>query len=489
MKEKLFVGDKVRSLRRQSGLKLEACARNLGLSPSYLSQIETNTRPVSSRVLVDLLRLFEVDAAVFDADDGRRLVADLREATLEAAPAGPPVPLSEIRQAVTGAPALARQFLTLHRAYRRLEQRLTSLDETIGLHEAQAITALLPYEEVRDYFHYRDNYIASLDEAAEALAETLDVAGALSSEAALETALSARFGVTVERSFAAGTPLRSFDAAQRCVSLDAAQPAATRTFQLAYQLASLEFAPLIEGELAGAGLASAEAADVCRVGLTNYAAGALLLPYGRFKAAADEMRHDLERLQLRFQVSLEQVCHRLSNLQRPGQRGTPFYFVRVDMAGNITKRHSATRLQFARFGGACPLWNVHEAFSRPGEILVQLAETPDGVRHLCIAIGVVKAGGGHHRPVRRYALGLGCEVQHADRVVYADGLNLSGPAARVGVSCRICERDDCAQRAFPALDRSLSVPADVREIVPYRLVDRGPQQPLGAAQRRGGVER
>jgi predicted transcriptional regulator len=184
------------------------------------------------------------------------------------------------------------------------------------------------------------------------------------------------------------------------------------------------------------------------------------------------MRHDLERLKLRFQASLEQICHRLSNLQRPGQRGTPFYFVRVDMAGNITKRHSATRLQFARFGGACPLWNVHEAFARPDEILIQIAETPDGVRHLCIAVGVVKRGGAFDQPVRRYALGLGCEIQYARDLVYSDGLDLTARPARIGISCRICERGDCPQRAFPALDRDLQAPEDVREIVPYRLVVR-----------------
>ncbi len=470
--EKLFAGAKVRRLRQARSLNLEACARALGVSPSYLSQIETNRRPVSSRVLVDLIALFGVEPSTFDLDDGRRLVADLREASLDMDAEASAAPLGEIRQAVVAAPALARQFLALHRAYRRLEQRMVVLDEALGFDEAVARSALTPWEVVRDYFHYRNNYIDSIDGAAEDLAAAVGIGSGESPERLLEAALAARFGVSVDRDERGAGVLRAFDAPGLRVRIDATQPEASRAFQLAYQLAMLSFGPLIEAELAQSGLPAGTAREIGRIGLTNYAAGALLLPYGAFRAAAREMRHDLERLRLRFGASFEQICHRLSNLQRPGQAGTPFYFVRLDMAGNITKRHSATRLQFARFGGACPLWNVHEAFARPEEILVQIAETPDGVRHLCVAIGVVKRGGAYDQPVRRYALGLGCEIHNAGDLVYSDGLDLAARPARIGISCRICERGACTQRAFPPLDKALIAPADLREIVPYRLVER-----------------
>jgi predicted transcriptional regulator len=172
-----------------------------------------------------------------------------------------------------------------------------------------------------------------------------------------------------------------------------------------------------------------------------------------------------------FSASLEQVGHRLSTLQRPGAKGVPFFFVRVDQAGTITKRHSATRLQFARYGGACPLWNVHQAFETPGRIIRQLAETPDGVRYLCLARDVAKPGGAFRAPTRRYAIGLGCEVRHADQMVYADDLDVANDAAYqpIGVSCRICERTDCHQRSVPPLEKALTVDHDRREIVPYRV--------------------
>ena len=168
----------------------------------------------------------------------------------------------------------------------------------------------------------------------------------------------------------------------------------------------------------------------------------------RFRTAAREVRHDIDRLRQRFGVSFEQACHRLSTLQRPGAAGIPFFFCRVDMAGNITKRHSATRLQFARFGGACPLWIVHEAVAIPDRILVQLAETPDGVRYVSMAKGLVKPSGSFTRPPRRYAVALGCEVEHAADFIYADGLDRAGA---------------------PTADRHLLPPLPARRLRPARL--------------------
>ena len=470
MAEKLFLGAKLRKLREARGWTLEACAERLGLSPSYLSQLETNQRPATARVLIALTRAFHVDASLFDLEGDARLIADLREATTDIA--GPvsggaePPSAAELKQAVANTPRLARQFLALHQTFRRLDERVKALDDTLGRDERGAAAALLPYEEVRDFFHYRDNYIDGLDTAAEALADTLPPDGQL--ERRLEAALAQIHGVRVVN-VAGQTALRRYDPVSRVLSLDAWQPGATRAFQMAHQLALLSFRDLIEAELDRAAFRTQAARDVARVGLANYAAGALLLPYRAFLEAARTERHDIDRLRTRFQVSFEQVCHRLSTLQRPGWRGVPFYFARVDRAGNITKRHSATRFQFARFGGACPLWNVHEAFGAPDRILVNLSEMPDGSRYICIAKSVSKPGGSYLEPDRRYALGLGCEIEHADQLVYAAGLDLNGPPTRMGVSCRICERTDCAQRAFPPIDRTLRVPDNERGVIPYTL--------------------
>ncbi|HSX56434.1 MAG TPA: short-chain fatty acyl-CoA regulator family protein, partial [Sphingomonas sp.] len=219
----------------------------------------------------------------------------------------------------------------------------------------------------------------------------------------------------------------------------------------------------------GSGLASPAARELLSLGLANYAAGALLMPYSAFRAAAREVRHDIDRLRQRFGVSFEQACHRLSTLQRPGAAGLPFFFCRVDMAGNITKRHSATRLQFAALGGACPLWIVHEAVAIPDRILVQLAETPDGARYVSMAKGLVKPSASYARPPRRYAVALGCEEVHAPDFVYADGLRTGGIATPIGTSCRICPRTDCDQRAFPPAASEIRIDPDVRAPVPYEF--------------------
>ena len=469
MRDKLFVGPKVRALREQQNLTLDACAKQLGLSTSYLSQIENNQRPVTARVLIALSRIFQIGPGEFDSDEETRLIADLREASADLALGTQPPALSELKLAAATTPSLARQFLALHRAYRALDERILRFDETVRMKTEDAPDSLVPYQEVRDFFHYRDNYVDELDVAAEALAADIGIEGEGNAVPAFEQALASRFGIQVIRTTAAADLLRHYDPAAKVLTLDRDLPEPTRAFQLATQLADLLFADACSDVLSAAGLESQTARDIARIGLVNYAAGALMMPYRRFAASAVELRHDIEQLQHRYNASFEQVSHRLSTLQRPGARGVPFYFVRVDAAGNITKRHSSTRFQFARFGGACPLWNVHEAFGHPGRILVQVAEMPDGVRYLCVGRSFVKRSGNYLRPNRQYAIGIGCEVAHADKVVYSEGLNLDGAAVPVGVSCRICERPDCHQRAFPPLGRKLTVRPNERRVVPFAL--------------------
>ncbi len=227
----------------------------------------------------------------------------------------------------------------------------------------------------------------------------------------------------------------------------------------------------MEAIVTEAGFRTVEAQEICRIGLHNYFAGALIMPYQPFLKAARLLRHDIELMAVRFGTSLEQVCHRLSTLQRPGSKGVPIFFARIDRAGNITKRHSAAKLQFARFGAACPLWNVHEAFEQPGRIIRQLAETPDGARYLCIATQITKGGGGFRALQPRYAIALGCEISYAESFVYADDLDLTNRTAfdPIGISCRICERTRCPQRAVPPLKRKLTIDHDRRGALPYEM--------------------
>ena len=461
--QKLYAGAKLREMRTRLGLTQKDFAAKLGVSLPYLNQMENNNRPVSTTVVLALAQEFGMDVTELSTGDSERLVSDMREALADPVFADAAPPLADLRLAASNAPALARAFLALHRSYRQTHERLASLDEALGREDARLQAS--PWEEVRDFFHYCDNYIDAVDRAAETFAAR-GTPGRMG-----ETAQSVleEMGLRVE--LADIGALRQYDAGGRVLRLSTRASPQSRVFQMLLQLALLRQDKLLEATLDFARFRSGEARDIAKIGLANYFAGAALMPYGAFLAAAQEHRHDLEVLSARFGASIEQVAHRLSTLQRPGAKGIPFFFVRVDQAGTITKRHSATRLQFARFGGACPLWNVHRAFETPGRFLRQLAETPDGVRYINLARDVSKPGGSFGAPVRRYAIALGCEVRHADALVYADTLDVTNDEAfePIGISCRICERKLCHQRSVPPLERRLSIDPDRRGILPYQV--------------------
>ncbi len=460
--QKLYAGVKLRETRSRMGLTQKAFADKLGLSLPYLNQMENNHRPLSAAVVLALATDFGMDVTELATGDAERIVSDMREALADPVFADAAPPLADLRLVASNAPAFARAFLELHRAHRQGHERLASLDEALGREGAGPRSS--PWEEVRDFFHYCDNYIDAVDRAAERFA-TQD--GKPVDPVARATLALRERGLAV--SFADSAAIRSREGTDLVISTRTAP--ATQRFQILHQLALQTQNDLLEATLDLARFQSGTARAIAKVGLANYFAGAALMPYRAFLAAAQNMRHDLERLADRFGASIEQVAHRLSTMQRPGLKGIPFFFVRVDQAGTITKRHSATRLQFARFGGACPLWNVYRAFETPGRFLRQLAETPDGVRYLCLARDVSKPGGSFNAPVRRYAIAVGCEISHAKGLVYADNLDLTNARAYepIGISCRICERPNCHQRSVPPLERKLSIDPDRRGLVPYDI--------------------
>lgn len=477
--KKVFTGVRLRRLREERGLTQAALARVLEISPSYLNQIEQNQRPLTVAVLLRISSVLGVDVQRFSDDDEGRLVAELRDVLGDAglaAAVGESVSLAEIREIAGQMPALARTLLILDRRRREVEERLEVYAARLGEERGALPAAPMPYEEVRDFFYARHNHIASLDERAE---RCFDVWALASDDVGrgLVERLRTTHGIRV--AVAAGgergddgqdfVPLRAFDAARGVLDLSPLLGAGQRAFQMATQLALLEAGDEIERLVAEGGFLGEEARALARIGLANYFAGALILPYGRFLAAAEALAYDVDRLGRRFGVGFETICHRLSTLQRQQARGVPFIFVRVDRAGNISKRQSATDFHFSRAGGTCPLWSVYEAFVRPGQIVTQLAAMPDGRSYLWIARTVVHQGGGWGSPAKTFAVGLGCDLRHASRLVYARGLPLDDPEARtpIGAGCKVCDRPACAQRAFPPLGSRLAADPDRSHFEPY----------------------
>ena len=459
--KKVFAGVRLKRLREEKRLTQAALARALDLSTTYVNQLEHDQRPLTPAVVDKIAQVFGT-AIPLDEDAEARLAGELRDALAEM---GDAVAQAEIRQLATTMPALGRAVLNLHRRYRQALEKSEAL--AAGLEQrGQSMTALMPHEEVRNFFYDRRNHIAELDDAAERLFQRHGLkAGDM--ERGLENLLAETHGITVRHQDGIGH--RRYDSAARILTLPPNRSPGQQAFQMATQLAFLTQGALLDELTRRGKFSGPEARSLARIGLANYFAGALVLPYGLFLASAEELRYDIDLLGGRFGIGFETVCHRLSTLQRPRSQGVPFFFVRVDRAGNISKRQSATDFHFSRGGGTCPLWNVYEAFASPGRILTQMARMPDDRTYLWIARTVSHRTGGWGAPGKDFAIGLGCDIRHAARLVYSQGLDLADPSAAtpIGGGCRVCERATCPQRAFPAVGRPLAVDENRSQPEPY----------------------
>ncbi|HWK75197.1 MAG TPA: short-chain fatty acyl-CoA regulator family protein [Povalibacter sp.] len=450
---KAFMGVRVQRLREQRGISQVNLAKALGISPSYLNQIERNQRPLTVPVLLRLSAHFGVDAQVFSDSDETQLITEVREVLADAGMES--ASLAEVRSLAMNMPGIGRAIVELHRRLRASSERSDTFAALLG-DEHKLASFALPgtHDEVRDYLNQRSNHIVELDEAAERIFhESRLVVGDAAPRLAQH--LQERHAVLVTNS--PGRKLyphkRVYDATTRTLQLPDYLRSGQQAFQMAVQLALLEMSEVLDQLIGTAGFTNHESEQLARIGLANYFAGALIMPYGPFLEAAEEMSYDIELLANHFGVGFEAVCHRLSTLQRPGRPGLPFFFVRVDRAGNVSKRHSAAEFHFSRVGGTCPLWIVYEAFSQSERVLTQIAGMPDGRNYFWVARQVVSGPVGYGRPHKTFAVGLGCDLRHAHRLIYSRGLDLSDPAATtpIGVGCRVCERQHCPQRAFAPL--------------------------------------
>ncbi|MGC2855181.1 helix-turn-helix domain-containing protein [Novispirillum sp. DQ9] len=464
---KVMLGHKIRRLRRDLNLTQAQMAERLGLSPSYFNLIENNHRPVTVRLLLKLSQAFDIEIHSFADTEEARLVGQLTEVFADPLFQHCDIKKQDVREVAAVAPALSEAVLELYHAYHEAHVAIRALSERVADRDKLQVlqTKAFPLEEVRDFFQANENHFPALETAAEELWQRAKLEIGDLSRGLIEY-LGQAHRVRVKRMpvDVMGHAIRRFDRHSHRLLLSELLSPQARVFHMAVKIGLLEHEPLFRRIIDAAALTTDEARDLARVGLANYFAGAVLLPYTAVYNAARKHRYDLELLQHRFDVTFEQICHRLTTLQRPNARSVPFFMIRVDKAGNVSKRFSAAPLQFARFGGACPRWNVYDAFSMPGVLHTQLAEMPDGTLYFFIARSMTKTGGGHRAPPQRFALALGCEAHHAAQLVHADGLQLDNrdAAVPIGVNCRLCERLDCSQRAFPPLNHALIVDQNLR---------------------------
>jgi predicted transcriptional regulator/DNA-binding XRE family transcriptional regulator len=456
-----LIGRTVRRLRTERQLTQQALAAQLGISASYLNLIEHDQRTVTASLLIKLAETLQADLATLSGNVERQMVAGLREVFADPLLGADAVPDEEMVELAGTAPNAARAILTLYRALR------VAREDAGGIALPSGRRVLLPNEEARDFFDEHANHFPELETAAEGIAADLAAPPHEMNHAVAERLRRVHsLTVTVQPLVSA---LRRYDPPTRSLALSEALPRESRGFQMAFQLALLEVRDPVDAIVQAAAPSSAEAAMLIRIGLLNYVAAALLMPYAPFRASAQALRHDVTALAARFGVSYEQACQRLSSLQRPGARGVPFFFVRVDPAGNVSKRFSAAGFPFARYGGSCPRWVVHTAFARPGEVQVQIAELPDGAAFLCFARTVEAPASHWGEPRPTHVIAIGCPVAHALDVVYADGLDLQRARVGIGLSCRLCDRPDCRSRAFPPLEHRLALDPLTTSASPYQF--------------------
>lgn len=462
MAELARLGSKVRALRRAHRLTQARLAEQLGVSASYLNLIEHNRRPLPAAMLLQLARQFEVDLTTFGDDDGARLESELMEVFGDELFDDAGVTKADVAELVAHVPNLARAVRTLYEALEGTREQARALAS--GHLEAPHGRSVLPSEEVSDFVQGRLNWFPELEAAAEALSraeglETNDL------QPGLVRVLEERLGYRVRfvRANALGGALRRLDRRGRVLELSEVLRPRSRNFQLAHVVGLLSASAELDRLIQDPALTNDASRALARVALANYFAGAVLMPYEAFLTAAEEERYDLELLGHRFRTSFEQVCHRVTTLRRPGREGVPFHLLRIDVAGNISKRFSASGIQFARYSGACPRWNVFGALMAPGAIRLQLSTMPGGETYFCLARAIRKGDRGFQATHTVHAVGLGCLVEHAHRLVYADGTDLRAErAVPIGVSCRLCPRTDCEQRAMPAVGAVVKVDEDVR---------------------------
>jgi predicted transcriptional regulator/transcriptional regulator with XRE-family HTH domain len=444
---KTFVGPQLRQLRRERRQTQAEMAKALGVSAGYVNLLENNQRSLSVRLLMSLADTYQVDWRDIIRDESSNLLSELRTAIRDPMFSGNAPDLQELRAAIDHAPRLVEQFVALYGIHRTTLERIMRQDTAA---RPEGLLASSAEAVIHDFFRDNSNYFHELEVAAEALrqeesCQTDDI------YSVLKARLSNAHGIAVHRRAAEDMTqaLRVYDRDDRIIHLSEALDHCNQVFQLAHVLCLVEFQELLNALTAASGITKKTSLARSHVELANYFAAAFLMPYETFLQTAEGTAYDIDRIAARFAVSFEQACHRLTTMQRPGMQGVPFFFLRVDKAGNVTKRFNSTSFHLAEYGGSCPVWNIHMAFRTPGVILPQFVELPDGERFFTISRTADRPAINLETQDHRLAVALGCELQYANRLRYAASFNVSDQSlfSKIGINCHLCPRQACSQRA------------------------------------------
>ncbi len=463
---KTFIGPHLRRLRQERKQTQGEMAKALGISTSYVNLLEKNERSVSAAVLLKLFEAYGVDWREISEDDHVHKLSDMRAALLDPLFDQTRPDLMQLRSSLVHCPELASSFLTLHAAYQALTERL--LSGAAGNSPSQ-IVSTSPEAQVHAFFRKHDNYFQELESSAQSIFAA-DPPPPDEVYSWAKEQLRADFGIEVQLRPVADLPntLRRYDSPRREIHLSEALDYPNRVFQILHVRCLVEFSTLLDDLIAQSGIDHERGKARCRVELANYFAAAALMPYDSFLSEARSSKYDFDHLATRFGVSFEQACHRAITLRRPGAAGVPLFFLRIDHAGNVTKRFNSTDFTLAEYGGACPRLEVHRCFRMPGRIVPQLVEMPDASQYLVCARTVDRPSFTRHNQGHRLAVAIGCALEHAEAIGYVSDLRLpAAHATEIGINCRICPRSHCDQRAQQGVTLIAPIDANRRGATRY----------------------
>lgn len=465
--EKIFIGPKLRELRQSRQLTQAETAGELGVSASYINLIERNQRPASLKFLITLSDKYGLNWRELTNTDSNIAISDLRQITKDPAFGDINPDIEELRSALEGAPSLMNGFVNIFNAYRTYGERLAEQNEFISPNHGSNLGI---EQSVHDFFRSNNNHFKALETSADdcsnlCIKDREEVYGGL--KRYLTDTLKVQ--VKLVRDEILGSSLRYYDREKKQLMLSDGLDHQNQVFQLAHMVGMIGYADLLNEQLPKSILENEVASSRCRVELANYFAAAILMPYDEFYEEALRTKYDIDRLAAVFSVSYEQVCHRLTTLQKPGKRGIPFFFLRIDRGGNVSKRFNVTPIQLARFGGACPKLDVHYCFRVPGRILTQVVEMPDHSRYMTVNRTVDRPSIRFSTEDKRLAISLGCPVEYAPELIYGsvqDSVSTQS-VTEVGVNCRLCPRHNCQQRAHDPFHSTLTIDEDRRGVTHF----------------------
>jgi len=466
----LKIGPKVKAFRRQLGLQANKFAEQLGISPSYLNLIEAGKRKIDGNLIIKISKELRIDLSDLTSKKDLNLENDISELLDDQLFEDLDILGPEVKDLVRSNPKIAKALIKLGDNYKQKDHEIVNKVENISGKIIDSRKTSFPGEVISDFLQENRNYFPNLEEFANNIFKKVQKNNR-TRYIALCDFLKKDFGITVKDIIPEETKPFSkvYNKENKELLLSDYNSLETKKLHAAAQIAQEGAIDIIEDYLSKFKFPSNESKRLTQIALLNYCGAAILMPYNLFHSECKKLKYDLQLLQNTFATSFEQVAHRVTCLQDPKLPGIPFHFLRVDMAGNISKRFSLSGIEIPRYGGACPRWNVYSAFTRPGVIQAAVSKMTNGEKYVCIAKTVEKGVGRYGQSKSILSIGLGCEAKYAKEFVYTENLDISDKKTEIpiGVSCRTCDRLDCSQRAFPPLHKKFDVDINTRGVSVY----------------------